>query len=184
MSASQSPAAATGCASGLVLRPPTPEDEPQGRLAQRECEPEGFDFLLIGDDESWAGWLARLDREQAGRDLPEGRVPATYLFATVGDQLVGRVSIRHELNDFLLAVGGHIGYAVRPTFRRRGYATELLRQSLEVLRDLGVARALVTCDDDNLGSIRTIERCGAVLEDVRTGDPGAAPKRRYWITLG
>ncbi|WP_237565966.1 GNAT family N-acetyltransferase [Ornithinimicrobium cerasi] len=73
------------------------------------------------------------------------------------------------------------GYAVGPRFRRRGYATEMLRQSVARLSELGVRRVLVTCDDDNPASAAVIERCGGVLEDVRRR-PGQAPKRRYWIT--
>lgn len=167
----------------LELRPPAVQDESQGRLAQAECLQDAFDFLLMRSDETWADWLSRIAREHAGTDLPEGRVPATMLFAFVGDDLVGRVSIRHELNAFLLEVGGHIGYAVRPAFRRRGYATEILRQSLETAGGLGIEQVLVTCDVDNVGSRRTIERCGGVLEDIRPGQPGQAPKRRYWITI-
>lgn len=170
-------------AAELVLRPPDVQDEPQGRLAQAESLQDAFDFLLMRSDETWSDWLSRTAREHAGTDLPEGRVPATMLFAFVGDDLVGRVSIRHELNGFLLEVGGHIGYAVRPAFRRRGYATEILRKALETAGGLGIEQVLVTCDVDNVGSRRTIERCGGVLEDIRPGHPGEAPKRRYWITI-
>jgi predicted acetyltransferase len=116
-------------------------------------------------------------------------VPASFLLAVLddgagGEHVVGRVSVRHRLNDSLLHVGGHIGYAVRPAFRGRGYATRMLRLSLEVLRDLGVDRALVTCDEGNGASARTIEKCGGVLEDVRPGGAGRPRKRRYWIELG
>jgi predicted acetyltransferase len=98
----------------------------------------------------------------------------------VAGKLVGRVSIRHELNAYLAELGGHIGYAVRPEFRRRGYATGILRQSLLVAQELGIDQALVTCDDENAGSARVIERCGGVLADVVPGPDGSAPKRRYW----
>ena len=93
---------------------------------------------------------------------------------------MGRVSIRHELNDFLAAYAGHIGYAVRPQWRRRGFATEILRQALIIVRAHGVDRVLVTCDEDNLASARAIERQGGVLEDTRV-DPDGILKRRYWI---
>ena len=86
-----------------------------------------------------------------------------------------RIAIRHVLNDFLLDVGGHIGYDVRPTRRREGHATAMLRAALPWALDLGIDPALVTCDDDNVGSIRVIEACGGVLEDVR------GVKRRYWV---
>ncbi len=104
------------------------------------------------------------------------------LVARAGRDLVGRVSVRHELNSFLAELGGHIGYAVRPQFRGRGHATEMLRQALIVASAEGVERALATCDDDNAASRRVIERCGGVLEDVRPTESGGAT-RRYRIGL-
>jgi predicted acetyltransferase len=107
-------------------------------------------------------------------------VPATFLVAHLGSDLVGRVSVRHELNAFLRDFGGHIGYGVRPSHRRRGHATEMLRQALVVARAEGVDRVLVTCDDDNTGSAAIIESAGGVLDDVRVA-PDGAHRRRYWI---
>lgn len=150
--------------------------------AQAELALDGFDFSLRDAEQTWADYLARVERDRLGVDLPPGWVPATMLFAVVADQIVGRVSIRHALTPYLLSVGGHIGYAVRPEHRRRGYATAMLRQGLEVLRSLGIQHALVTCDDDNAGSIKTIERCGGVMENV-VDVPGSQPKRRYWMDL-
>jgi len=167
----------------LVLRPLTLADEHEAWAAHDELAVEGFAFLLDGRRDDWPGYLAHLAREHDGVDLPPGRVPATFLVAEVDGELVGRVSVRHELNDYLAAVGGHIGYAVRPAFRRRGYATEMLRQSLTLLRSVGVESALVTCDDDNIASARTIERCGGVLQDV-VPDTSGNPKRRYWVPTG
>jgi predicted acetyltransferase len=84
--------------------------------------------------------------------------------------------------EFLERVGGHIGYAVVPEFRRRGYATRILHLSIQIARDkLGLTRILLTCDDDNIGSIRTIEKNGGVLENVISGPDLEKPKRRYWI---
>jgi predicted acetyltransferase len=106
---------------------------------------------------------------------PQAHVPCTTLWWVDGDDYLGRIAIRHRLTDVLLEVGGHIGYDVRPTRRREGHATEMLRQSLPWARDLGIAPALVTCDEDNVGSIRVIENAGGALEDVR------GIKRRYWV---
>ena len=82
-------------------------------------------------------------------------------------------------NEYLLAEGGHIGYAVRPGHRRLGYATEILRQSLVVARAGGVQQILVTCDDDNVGSAKAIEANGGLLENIV--DIDGVPMRRYWI---
>ena len=168
----------------LVLRPLAPADEGQARFAHQELARDGFDFLLdLRDGDSWDEYLQRLERYRRGLDLPDGYVPATFLVADVGGEVVGRVSIRHELNSWLAEVGGHIGYGVRPAFRRRGYATEILRQSLALTREVGVDRALVTCDDGNVGSATVIERCGGRLESVVPGLGGSPGKRRYWVDL-
>jgi predicted acetyltransferase len=106
---------------------------------------------------------------------PDFHVPCTTLWWVDGEDYLGRLAIRHRLNDFLLDVGGHIGYDVRPTRRREGHATAMLRAALPWARRLGIDPALVTCDDDNIGSVRVIEAAGGVLEDVR------GIKRRYWV---
>lgn len=163
----------------LVLCPLSVGDEPQARAAHAELATEGFDFLLGIGDLGFAEYLDALEATRLGRDLPAGRVPATFLAAVVGDDVVGRVSIRHELNEDLARVGGHIGYAVRPQHRRRGYGTAILRRSLPIVAGLGVQRALVTCDDTNVASARTIERCHGTLQDVV--DAAGTPRRRYWL---
>lgn len=99
-------------------------------------------------------------------------------------EVVGFLSFRHALNDYLREVGGHIGYAVRASQRRRGYASAALALGLERAREIGLDRVLVTCDDDNGPSARTIERNGGVLQDVRDQtERGHTLVRRYWITL-
>ena len=129
----------------------------------------------LRDPVQFARYVEELHAAQAGR--PEkGWVPATLLWIVDdGDEVVGRVSIRHCLNEHLLQVGGHIGYAVIPSARRRGHATAALAQALLVAAGLGIDPALVTCDDTNTGSRRTIEKNGGVLEDVRDG------KMRFWV---
>lgn len=174
-----------GQSSALVLRAPATGDEAAVRAAHAELLADGFDFALGLDDASadYASWLRRIADTARGVDLAPGRVPATFLLAEVSGQIVGRTSIRHTLNDVLLQIGGHIGYVVRPEYRRRGYATAILAQSLDIAVDLGIDRVLVTCDDDNVASARTIEANGGVLEDVRVLVEGTVGKRRYWIDL-
>jgi predicted acetyltransferase len=165
----------------LRLRPLRHADEAQARAAQRELAPEGFQFLMDGyvDGEPWDGYRERVDRRRF--EPGPGMVPGTLLVAEVDGEIVGRVSIRHELNEMLRRVAGHIGYGVRPQHRRRGFATEILRQSLIVARSLGIDAVLVTCDEGNVASMTVIERCGGVLENV-LDIPGEPSKRRYWIS--
>ena len=166
----------------LRLRPLEVTDEPQARQAHQELALDGFEFLPdLRQDEGWLEYLARLERHRRGLDLPDRWVPATFLVAEAEGQVVGRVSIRHELNEFLMAVGGHVGYGVRPAFRRRGYATQMLRQSLVIAGSIGIQDVLLTCDDDNVASASTIQKCGGVLEEAAPRPGGTQGKRRYWI---
>lgn len=121
--------------------------------------------------------LAAAIRADRLEDTPRspGFVPSTELWWVDGEEYLGRVGVRHRLTPTLLEIGGHIGYDVRPSARRRGHATEMLRQALGVARGLDIDPALVTCDIDNVGSRTVIERNGGVLEDERRG------KLRFWV---
>ena len=167
----------------LVLRLPTPSEEGAVLRAHQATSPAFPNFLHYYEEGMPFGRYLEVLAEQArGEHLPPHHVPSTFLFAFVGPGIVGRVSIRHTLTPVLARIGGHIGYAVVPEHRRQGHATEILRQSILIARQtLGLTRVLVTCDDDNIGSIRVIEKNGGVLEDVVPGSANAQPKRRYWI---
>ena len=168
----------------MLLRPLGVSDEKQALQAQEELAQDDFEFLFgLEQGASWPAYCGQLESQRLGVDVPEGWVPSTFLVAEAEGQIVGRVSIRHALNAHLAEVGGHIGYGVRPGFRRRGYATAILGQSLAVASSIGLDRVLVTCDDDNVGSANVIENCGGVLENVVAGRDGSVPKRRYWVEI-
>lgn len=155
-------------------RTDTVTDEWIGRWADQWSNDAAFERFVAD--------LAEQARPDSHR--PAHHVPTTTLWFVEGDTYLGRASIRHRLNERLLDYGGHIGYDVRPSARRRGHATAILAESLVFLRGLGVERALVTCSPDNIGSIRVIEANGGVLEDERQTGWGNGRKRRYWIDLG
>jgi predicted acetyltransferase len=125
-------------------------------------------------DEGFAAYVAEKVAERERVEDPDW-VLCTNLWWAEGDEYIGRMSIRHELNDWLAEVGGHIGYDVRRSRRREGHATTMLAEALVIARDLGIERALLTCDADNVASVRVIERNDGVLEDERDG------KLRYWL---
>ena len=169
----------------LVLRVPRETEEAEFLRAHRATSPSVRHFLHYYEEGmSFPRYIQVLAEHERGENLPANHVPSTFLFAFAGTRIVGRVSIRHSLNPDLERVGGHIGYVVVPEYRRRGYATAILRQSLKIAHQkLGLTRVLVTCDDDNVGSIKTIEKNGGVLEGIVIGPEGDKPKRRYWIAI-
>jgi predicted acetyltransferase len=165
----------------LRLRPPRPDDEVAFRAASDALAEEGFNFGLgLEPGMPWHAYLKTLHEQRVGTSQPAGRVPGTFLVADAGGEIVGRASIRFALNDILAREGGHIGYAVLPGYRRRGYATGILRQSLVIARANGVDRVLMICDEDNAGSRTVIEACGGQFESV-VEDARSTPIRRYWI---
>ena len=162
----------------LRLRPLRLEDEEPGRAAHDELGDYNF-FLDYDQHDPWIDFVDRMHRQRRG--IEPNRVRAAFLVAWVGDQIVGRTSVRFDLNEYLAEAGGHIGYAVLPVHRRQGYATEILSQSLVVARAEGVDDVLVTCDVDNVGSRVVIERCGGAFDSIVYDAKERVDKRRYWI---
>ncbi|KRE37570.1 acetyltransferase [Janibacter sp. Soil728] len=139
----------------------------------------GYTFTRAGLED--ATEFRRLVQVRRADELPEsprpdGHVPCTFLWVVDGEEYLGSIALRHELSDFLLEQGGHVGYSIRPSARRQGHARTALRQVLELAGEMGLERVLITCDEDNDASRATIEGAGGEYEDSRSG------KRRYWVT--
>ena len=123
----------------------------------------------------------KMVNHRKGIFLKKNRVPSTLYWAVVGNKVVGRLHLRHKLNKALLLVGGHIGYAVVPSERNKGYATEMLRLGLKKAKLIGIKKVLVTCDEMNIGSKKVIEANGGILEN-KIKENGIF-KLRFWIKL-
>lgn len=177
--------------SGPALAPPATDVHTSFLKAMAEFVAEGRggrdDTSMIGAEirefgtqwhrpDVFAGYTARLCAD-ALEETPRqpGRVPCTTLWWVSGEEYLGRLAIRHRLTPWLLEYGGHIGYDVRPTARRQGHATAMLRAALPFAHDLGIESALITCDLDNIASRKVIEMNGGRFEDERGG------KLRFWV---
>jgi len=138
----------------------------------------------LGSYDDFDEWLRKVDLTRHKETTPEGLVSADLYIAyrESDDKVVGMIQIRHELNEYLYNFGGHIGYSVAPSERRKGYATAMLEQALDKCRDLRLDKVLLTCDTNNVASASVIEKCGGVLENEST-DPEGKTMKRYWITL-
>jgi len=170
----------------LQLRPLRPEDESsfKNAVALFKKETPSFEFAFDFDESvPFLEYIEKLEGWSLGKGLPNKFVPHTFLVGVVDKQIVGRVSIRHCLNDFLERIGGHIGYAVIPGCRKQGYAKKMLKQALPICSSLGLKKVLLTCDVDNLGSQKVIEGCGGTFENLTDEPQLKVQKGRYWIII-
>jgi predicted acetyltransferase len=152
-----------------------------------------LDFKTAGEtripayfaDPGWshAEIVSRFAAWERGEALTSGWVPSTTRFLVDKGRILGVFNLRHRLNDHLRLTGGHIGYAVCPSARRRGCGTRLLEAAKEQARVMGIARLLLTCDETNAASRRVIERCGGRFWDTISHDETEGSTLRFWIDL-
>lgn len=136
--------------------------------------------IFRNDFHDFDSYLENLEVKEGNQD---GLVPDTTLFCLDKDRniFVGAVNIRHYLNEYLLQCGGHIGDGIRPSERRKGYATAMIGLALKECKKLGIDKVLMCCDKENIGSAKSIQKNGGVLENEIEKD--GTIEQRYWISL-
>ncbi len=150
------------------------EFQREGRMLQYDMESVRADF---------ASFVRRIQAQPNPIGWSPDHVPATDFWLIDKEEFIGRLSLRNELNEILLKIGGHIGYQIRPSKRRKGYGKIQLGLGLQKARERGLSRVLITCDEDNFASKKVIEYHGGQLENVILVEGSPVRKLRYWIDL-
>lgn len=147
------------------------------------------EHLAVGEERykaalgDFSAYLGRLADALRGVNLPDGAVSYSAFWLVAGRRLLGRSTVRHRLTPALEYEGGHVGYDIRPSQRGKGYGTLLLKLTLVEARRLGLRSVLLTCDTDNRGSAKVIEKNGGVLRDTAVSRMSGKQISRYWIEL-
>ena len=144
----------------------------------------GFSGLQKYKD-NYEDWLKEIEKYTKKETLPKEWVIGDVFFSVrkKDNKLVGIINIRHELNDYLYNYGGHIGYSILPSERRKGYGYKQLLLGLNYCRNIKINRVLITCLDYNIGSSKTIEKAGGILENIVRNEEEDETLKRYWISL-
>lgn len=147
------------------------------------------EYHLCGDDryqevlDGVTEYFAKLRHWASGKDLPSHIVQESEFWLVREKRVLGVIRLRHRLNEVLSLEGGHIGYDIRPSERGKGYATAMLRMTLERAREIGLKKVMLTCDDDNIASIKVIENNGGNLTGFAVSPRTGRKIRQYWIEL-
>jgi predicted acetyltransferase len=134
-------------------------------------------------EDKFNDYLKRKLDQSKGINIAEGRVPATEYWLVNDDEFIGKISIRHCLNENLRKLGGHIGYNIKPSRRRMGFGTKMLGMGLQKAKKLRINKALITCDETNIGSKKVIKNNGGILENSVPQEKGMPARLRYWIKI-
>jgi len=131
---------------------------------------------------SYESWIEKVRADIDIANIENGRVPAlTYFYVDDSDNIIGMINVRLALNDFLKKEGGHIGYCIRPTERKKGYATQMLRGALKFCKTIRLSEVIVTCDKINIASAKVIRNCGGKLDKEFYSDTFKEVIQRYLI---
>lgn len=162
-----------------------PAAENQADVLAFYCEmaQSGDACIGMGNYENYVLWLTGMQNRHTGHNLPDGYVREDFYLCYEGKKLIGVFSLKFELTDFLLRFGGHVGYAVRPSERNRGLATQILRQGLALAKAAGFERILCVCNADNYASEKVILKNGGALENELYDPDEKVMVKRFWIQL-
>jgi predicted acetyltransferase len=151
-------------------------------LSQSKTTSPGRPYPYQEAIDDFSTFLRKSDDLANGINLAEGMVPMTTFWLVREDKrILGHSHLRHRLTPALEKEGGHIGYSIRPSERRKGYGTLILALTLEKAFERGIARVLVTCDTDNIPSAKIIQKNGGILENETLSDRSGKMISRYWI---
>lgn len=169
----------------ITLVEPTTELKAEFLAMLDDIDQAGESYPIhSGARNNFGGYVDSLQGMQRGAGLPHGIVPMSSYWLVRGDGiLVGESRLRHALTPRLEKEGGHIGYLIRPSFRKLGYGTRILALTLEKAREMGFQKVMVTCDTDNRPSARIIEKNGGILSGHSISDQSGKNVSQYWILL-
>lgn len=167
----------------IDLTRPDGRYESTWKAALQEFEREGISgFWNVPAKPIDVSTYIRMTEEHSqGQNIPESWMPATTFWLIDNEEFVGHVNVRHVLVDWSKKIGGHIGFAIRPSMWRMGYGRKILEMALPEAAKIGLTKVLVTCNETNLGSRKIIESNGGVFQDVN--EVKGEMVRRYWIDI-
>lgn len=162
---------------------PTADNENDVISFYNEFEKNGENCIGYSDYKNYSEWLTEKQNRRTGKNLPDGYVRENFYLCYAGSEMIGVFSLKFELTEYLLNYGGHIGYAVRPSARRRGYATQMLHNGLDIARKLNFGRIICICNEDNPSSEKVILKNNGKFIDRKYDPDESVFVKRYSIDL-
>ena len=162
---------------------PTEKNKTDVLSFYNEFEREHTHCIGYDNYKDFTTWLTAMNNRHTGKNLPNGYVRENFYLCYNGEDLIGVFSLKFELTEFLLNYGGHIGYAVRPSQRNLGFATQMLKQGLDISKQFGFDRVLCVCDEDNYASEKVILKNGGILDNKIYDSSERVFVKRYCIEL-
>lgn len=148
-----------------------------------EVKKSGGECIGYANGANYDKWLVEMQNRHEGKNLPDGYVRENFYLCYDGSDLVGVFSLKFELTEYLRNYGGHIGYAVRPSKRNRGIATQMLKQGLQIAKDFGFSQLLLVCDEDNYASEKVILHNGGIYQNSLFDPDDKVTVKRFLIKI-